>query len=164
MAAPRASTRSRGAPPAGRMLKTFQAWEPTGFTPGADLSSVTNAIAMEPQAMDWDGTGMLPVTVRRGPPGAKGGAEGPEPGLVAGFGIPAGQFHGTSAGIFLGGTRFPDLFRTSAAPPRRSAPPTNIGIVPHSRLKSRVGRSCSAPAHVGAYFPIAARIPRFHTP
>lgn len=58
---------------AGRTLKTFQAWESSGFTPGSDLPSVTNAIVMEPQAMDWDGAGKMPVTVRRGPPGARAG-------------------------------------------------------------------------------------------
>ena len=49
----------------GRTLKSFQAYESAGFTPGSDPSSVANAFVMEQQAMAWDAAGNLLSTISR---------------------------------------------------------------------------------------------------
>jgi RHS repeat-associated protein len=49
----------------GRTLKSFQAYEPSGFTPGSDPSSMASAIVMEQQAMAWDAAGNLLSTTSR---------------------------------------------------------------------------------------------------
>jgi RHS repeat-associated protein len=43
----------------GRALGTFRAYEPSGFTPGSDPASVTNAVVMEQSLNAWDEAGNL---------------------------------------------------------------------------------------------------------
>lgn len=38
----------------GRPKKSFQAYEPSGFTPGSNPASMTNAVVMEQRESDWD--------------------------------------------------------------------------------------------------------------
>jgi RHS repeat-associated protein len=49
----------------GRPLKTFRAYEPSGFTPGSDPSSVENAVVMEQQEFSWDQGSNLRGTITR---------------------------------------------------------------------------------------------------
>ena len=49
----------------GRPLKSFQAYEPSGFTPGSDPASVSSAVVMEQQELSWDAAGNLLGTVSR---------------------------------------------------------------------------------------------------
>lgn len=49
----------------GWRLKTYQAYEPSGFTPGSDPASVANAIVMEQREFSWDNWGNLLATITR---------------------------------------------------------------------------------------------------
>ena len=49
----------------GRPLKSFQAYEPSGFTPGSDPASVSNAVVMEQQEYSWDAAGNLLGAISR---------------------------------------------------------------------------------------------------
>jgi RHS repeat-associated protein len=49
----------------GRALVTYQAYEPSGHTPGSDPASVANAVVMTQQAMEWDEAGNLTSATTR---------------------------------------------------------------------------------------------------
>ncbi len=49
----------------GRPLTTFQAYDPSGYTPGSDPSDVSSAVVMEQQEFAWDEAGNLLSTITR---------------------------------------------------------------------------------------------------
>jgi RHS repeat-associated protein len=49
----------------GRPSKTFQAYEPSGFTPGSNPASVANAVVMEQREFAWDDGGNLLGSITR---------------------------------------------------------------------------------------------------